>query len=351
MNLLITGAAGFIGQNFYKYMQANYPSYNLYAVDMLSDASDLGFWNTIPEERKVAKQIGEISSFPYNWIYSKKIDTVVNFAALSHVDNSISDPTSFTYYNVMDFHDFLQGCKESNIQRFIQVGTDEVYGSLGPHDHPFTEKNPNLYVYKKRTDADGKKSEIHFQRVETAGETVAAEQNAAIVDPHVVDLRRALRRHRRGARHEIADLLRLIRVGQIVGTNTTVEEGRDDDRFVQRQALEGEPTEDHLDQSVRHGSAQASPAAALVEPPDSKALKNCPMMPLVKATGMKTARIDAVVARTAKLLLDLSDYGRRPIDRRACSISEMAARISTVPEAISRSMIAIICAICSVARG
>lgn len=134
-NILITGAAGFIARNF---IQNYYRNDNLFFADKLSACSDLEFYNDLPNDRKIGSNISSITT---DVLDKHQITHVINFASESHVDNSIKDPVSFTTHNTYATHKLLDTClKYGKIQKFIQVGTDEVYGALGPSDRPFSEE-------------------------------------------------------------------------------------------------------------------------------------------------------------------------------------------------------------------
>src|SRR3954451_21208059 len=75
-------------------------------------------------------------------LLSERFDAVVNFAAESHVDRSIAGPKVFLETNVLGTQNLLEAARRHGVERFVQVSTDEVYGSLGPDDPPFTEQSP-----------------------------------------------------------------------------------------------------------------------------------------------------------------------------------------------------------------
>lgn len=157
MTYLITGGAGFIGSNFVKHMLEAYPQANLIIYDALTYAGNLG---TLSEELKDPRVIfvkGDICdrSETEKVFNEYKIDYVVNFAAESHVDRSIENPQLFLQVNVLGTQNLLdtarkfwtEGKDENNYPiwrkgvKFLQVSTDEVYGSLGAEGY-FTEDTP-----------------------------------------------------------------------------------------------------------------------------------------------------------------------------------------------------------------
>ena len=146
MKMLITGGAGFIGSNFLHYMTNKYPNYDFVCVDALTYA---GNYNNIKmlEKSKNFKFIKEDIRNRENifGIFEKeKFNVVVNFAAESHVDNSIKTPEIFLTTNILGTQVLLDASRKFGIDRYHQVSTDEVYGDL-PLDRPdllFTEDTP-----------------------------------------------------------------------------------------------------------------------------------------------------------------------------------------------------------------
>jgi dTDP-glucose 4,6-dehydratase len=143
MKILVTGGAGFIGSNFVMYMLESYPDVALVNLDLLTYAGNL-------ENLQDMKPYGDRHRFVRGDItdrqlvrelISEKPDAVVNFAAESHVDRSIIDASDFVKTNVMGTQVLLDACREFGTRRFVQISTDEVYGSLGP-DGAFTEQHP-----------------------------------------------------------------------------------------------------------------------------------------------------------------------------------------------------------------
>ena len=144
MTILITGGAGFIGSNFVYYILRKYPEYKVICLDLLTYAGRI---ETLAEAIKNPQFIfvrGDISDhkavFPL--FKQQKPDLVVNFAAESHVDRSITDPSLFLKNNILGTGVLLEACHEYKTKRFHQVSTDEVYGDL-PLDRPdllFTEE-------------------------------------------------------------------------------------------------------------------------------------------------------------------------------------------------------------------
>ena len=146
MKMIITGGAGFIGSNFIFYMRKQHPEYDLICVDKLTYAGNLGTLAPIlhdPKFKFVKMDIADRKAV-YQLFEVEKPDVVVNFAAESHVDRSIENPSIFLETNVMGTQVLLDACRKYGIKRYHQVSTDEVYGDL-PLDRPdlfFTEQTP-----------------------------------------------------------------------------------------------------------------------------------------------------------------------------------------------------------------
>ncbi|MDX2502251.1 MAG: dTDP-glucose 4,6-dehydratase [Deltaproteobacteria bacterium] len=150
-NLLITGGAGFIGANFVYYWLQNHPEDRVVVLDALTYAGNLANLtdaNTSPNYRFVH---GDINDFELvvNLMKNERINTVVHFAAESHVDRSIHGPDIFIDTNVNGTHTLLKAAQSAWLDsekkeqhRFQHVSTDEVYGSLAPDDPAFTETTP-----------------------------------------------------------------------------------------------------------------------------------------------------------------------------------------------------------------
>lgn len=146
MKFLVTGGAGFIGSNYLHYVVNKYPNDTFVCLDALTYA---GNYNNIKEleKKKNYKFVkGDIRDKELiDKLFKKeKFDVVINFAAESHVDNSIKNPNLFADTNILGTMTLLNASKEYNVKRYHQVSTDEVYGDL-PLDRPdllFTEENP-----------------------------------------------------------------------------------------------------------------------------------------------------------------------------------------------------------------
>jgi dTDP-glucose 4,6-dehydratase len=128
--LLITGGAGFIGSNFIRYMIAKYPDYRIVNLDKLTYCGNLENLKDI-EKRKNYKFVkGDITDQSLVNKLVKESDIVINFAAESHVDRSITDPGVFVTTNVFGTYTLLEAAKKAGVELFLQISTDEVYGSV-----------------------------------------------------------------------------------------------------------------------------------------------------------------------------------------------------------------------------
>jgi dTDP-glucose 4,6-dehydratase len=148
--ILVTGGAGFIGSNFIKYMLSKYKEYKIINLDKLTYAGNLENLKDVENNPNYTFIKGDICDKELvEEIFSQDIDYVVNFAAESHVDRSIMDPEIFVKTNVLGMVTLLNAAKKAWEQgdgfkegkKFLQVSTDEVYGSLGETGY-FTETTP-----------------------------------------------------------------------------------------------------------------------------------------------------------------------------------------------------------------
>ncbi len=144
MKIIVTGGCGFIGSNFIHYMLGRYPNYDIINVDALTYAGNRENLREIDHYPNYTFVKGDITDRQMiGWLFRQGVDVVVNFAAESHVDRSILEPDVFLKTNVMGTQVLLDAAKQYEVKRFIQVSTDEVYGSLG-ETGLFTEESPLL---------------------------------------------------------------------------------------------------------------------------------------------------------------------------------------------------------------
>lgn len=146
MKVLVTGGAGFIGSNFIFYERTAHPDFELLCVDKLTYAGSLETLAPVMDDPKFTFIKADIADREaiYSIFEKHNPDVVVNFAAESHVDRSIENPSIFLQTNVMGTAVLLDACRKYGVTRYHQVSTDEVYGDL-PLDRPdlfFTEQTP-----------------------------------------------------------------------------------------------------------------------------------------------------------------------------------------------------------------
>lgn len=143
MRLLVTGGAGFIGSNFVHHMINFHPEDTVVNYDLLTYAGNLENLKDVEDHLNYHFVKGNICNRELvEYVVDQyAIDTIVNFAAESHVDRSITEPDLFVKSNVLGTQTLLDVAKEKKINKYLQISTDEVYGSLGP-DGYFTETTP-----------------------------------------------------------------------------------------------------------------------------------------------------------------------------------------------------------------
>jgi len=141
--LLVTGGAGFIGSNFVRMVLTEHSDCFVVNLDKLTYAGNLENLAGLENHPNHKFVRGDICDGPLvdKLIDQYKIDAIVNFAAESHVDRSITEPKIFIETNVTGTLTLLEAAREKKLERFVQISTDEVYGSLGPQGK-FTEQTP-----------------------------------------------------------------------------------------------------------------------------------------------------------------------------------------------------------------
>lgn len=139
--ILITGGAGFIGSNFVIHMTKKYPQYKIINLDALTYCGNLENLKEIEDKSNYSFIKGNITDKNLVKQLTVDVDYIVNLAAETHVDRSIKDPDIFIKTNIMGTQVLLEAAKENGIKKFLQVSTDEVYGSLGDQGY-FTEETP-----------------------------------------------------------------------------------------------------------------------------------------------------------------------------------------------------------------
>ncbi len=157
MNILVTGGAGFIGSNFVRYMLDEHPDCRIVNLDLLTYAGNLENLAEIESRENYRFVRGDIADTELlEELFSGGTDAVVNFAAESHVDRSIEDPAHFLNTNVLGTQALLEAARRHGVSRFLQISTDEVYGSLGTEGR-FTETSelaPNSPYSASKAAAD-----------------------------------------------------------------------------------------------------------------------------------------------------------------------------------------------------
>ena len=157
-SVLITGGAGFIGSNFVRFFLRRHGESEVINLDKLTYAGNLESLKDVEGNRHYHFYRGDISdgAFVRRLFNEWHFDAVVNFAAESHVDRSILGPQVFIDTNVRGTTTLLEAAREFGVEKFVQISTDEVYGSLGPTGK-FTEAtpySPNSPYSASKTSAD-----------------------------------------------------------------------------------------------------------------------------------------------------------------------------------------------------
>lgn len=158
MKLLVTGGAGFIASNFLLHALGE-PTYNhIINFDLLTYAGNLENLRSVEHHPNYTFIKGDISNpIDVDRAMQQGVDVIVNFAAESHVDRSILDPAAFVKTNVLGTQVLLDAARKYGVKKFVQVSTDEVYGTLQPDDPAFTETTllqPNSPYSASKASAD-----------------------------------------------------------------------------------------------------------------------------------------------------------------------------------------------------
>ena len=141
MKMLVTGGAGFIGSCFIRHILNKYSDYKVINLDALTYAGNIENLNDVKENPNYTFVKGNICDKSLVYDLTKDVDCIVNFAAESHVDRSIADPEIFVDTNIKGTLNLLQAVKENKVSCYLQVSTDEVYGTLGKEGY-FYETTP-----------------------------------------------------------------------------------------------------------------------------------------------------------------------------------------------------------------
>jgi dTDP-glucose 4,6-dehydratase len=140
VKLLVTGGAGFIGSNFVRHVLAEYPGDEIVVLDKLTYAGRMENLKDHEDDPRFTFIHGAIEDRKAVDAAVEGVDAIVNFAAESHVDRSIEDPDAFIQTDVFGTHVLLEAAREKKIGRYLQISTDEVYGSI--ETGSFTEASP-----------------------------------------------------------------------------------------------------------------------------------------------------------------------------------------------------------------
>jgi dTDP-glucose 4,6-dehydratase len=150
-SLLVTGGAGFIGANYVRHHAATHPSDTLVVLDALTYAGNIASIQDVLDGRRTHFVRGDIADddLVHELLVKHDVDTLVHFAAESHVDRSIVGPDAFVQTNVVGTHSLLKAARKAWLgersrphHRFHHVSTDEVFGTLSPTDPAFSETTP-----------------------------------------------------------------------------------------------------------------------------------------------------------------------------------------------------------------
>ncbi len=153
--LLITGGAGFIGSNFIRHIVQKYPDYKIVNLDKLTYCGNLDNLKDIEHHKNYKFVKGDITDAALVERLMGESDIVVNFAAESHVDRSITDPSVFVKTNVFGTFTLLEAAKKRGVELFLQISTDEVYGSVEKGSSKETDPlDPNSPYSASKAGAD-----------------------------------------------------------------------------------------------------------------------------------------------------------------------------------------------------
>jgi len=151
--ILVTGGVGFIGSNFIRYLQRNEPELEIVNLDLLTYAGSLENLKDLPHPETYHFVKGDICNqqLVESLLRDEQINTIIHFAAESHVDRSLQGPGAFVQTNIVGTYTLLEAARQVWLMektlgdapvRFHHISTDEVYGSLAPKDPAFTESTP-----------------------------------------------------------------------------------------------------------------------------------------------------------------------------------------------------------------
>lgn len=140
--VLVTGGAGFIGSNFIRHLLVAHEDYRVINLDRLTYAGNLDNLRDVEKDPRYEFVQGDICNRDLVGFLMREVDMVVNFAAESHVDRSIMGAEDFMRSNALGVYTLLDAARQHGVERFLQVSTDEVYGTLRKGEPPWTEDAP-----------------------------------------------------------------------------------------------------------------------------------------------------------------------------------------------------------------
>lgn len=138
-NILVTGGYGFIGGNFIRFLKDNFPQHKITNIDKNGYASNPDYIKGLCDENYEIDLARHDNALKELFEENKQFDYIFHFAAESHVDNSISDPTEFIQSNVVGTQNLIENFRKRGGGRFVHISTDEVYGHLDSTEPPFSE--------------------------------------------------------------------------------------------------------------------------------------------------------------------------------------------------------------------
>jgi len=157
LKILVTGGAGFIGSNFIHYILKKYPNDRIINLDKLTYCGNLENLKDVENNPRYKFIRGDIcdSAAVNNLVAREKPEAIINFAAQTHVDRSILDPFEFVKTNVLGVHVLLEAARKYNIKKYVQISTDEVYGSVKKGKSKETDNlDPSSPYSAAKTSAD-----------------------------------------------------------------------------------------------------------------------------------------------------------------------------------------------------
>jgi dTDP-glucose 4,6-dehydratase len=137
LNILVTGGLGFIGSNFILNSINDYDK--ITNIDSMSYGSNIENLRAIEGNKRYTFVKGDIADKEKTLRYTKEVNAIINFAAETHVDRSIADPAPFVHSNILGTYTLLEAARLNDVEKFVQVSTDEVYGSAEMDERPFKE--------------------------------------------------------------------------------------------------------------------------------------------------------------------------------------------------------------------